>query len=108
MDHLVCFMPGLMALGAYTDPLGLSSDRAQRDLSIAKALMYTCRQMYHTTKSGISPEFVTFSSSDMNTITSAPFYILRPETAESLFYLTQLTGDPTYRQWAYEIWYFIV
>ena len=32
------------------------------------------------------------------------FYILRPETAESLFILQQLTGDPIYRDWAWEIW----
>ena len=36
MDHLVCFMGGALALGAYTDPLGLQSDRAQRDLKTAK------------------------------------------------------------------------
>lgn len=36
MDHLVCFMGGLLALGAYTDPLGLDSERAQRDLKTAK------------------------------------------------------------------------
>ncbi|CAE7777720.1 MNS2 [Symbiodinium microadriaticum] len=105
MDHLVCFMPGLMTLGAYTDPLGLESARAQRDLAVAKALMYTCREMYHRTATGIAPEFVTFDSrNDMNTHTSAKFYILRPETAESLFIMNQLTGDPIYREWAWEIW----
>lgn len=36
MDHLVCFMGGLLALGAYTDPQGLDSERAQRDLKSAK------------------------------------------------------------------------
>lgn len=36
MDHLVCFMGGLLALGAYTDPQGLNSNRAQRDLKTAK------------------------------------------------------------------------
>ena len=36
MDHLVCFMGGLLALGAYTDPQGLLSERAQRDLKTAK------------------------------------------------------------------------
>jgi mannosyl-oligosaccharide alpha-1,2-mannosidase len=35
-DHLVCFMGGLLALGAYTDPQGLDSERAQRDLKTAK------------------------------------------------------------------------
>lgn len=36
MDHLVCFMGGLLALGAYTDPRGLDSERAQRDLRSGK------------------------------------------------------------------------
>ena len=36
MDHLVCFMGGLLVLGAYTDPLGLESERAQRDLQAGK------------------------------------------------------------------------
>lgn len=36
MDHLVCFMGGLLALGAYTDPLGLESERAKRDFRTAK------------------------------------------------------------------------
>ena len=36
MDHLVCFMGGLLALGAYTDPLGLDSPRAQRDLKTGR------------------------------------------------------------------------
>ena len=32
------------------------------------------------------------------------FYILRPETAESLFVLHHLTGEDHYREWAWEIW----
>lgn len=36
MDHLACFMGGLLGLGAYTDPQGLQSERAQRDLKSAK------------------------------------------------------------------------
>jgi mannosyl-oligosaccharide alpha-1,2-mannosidase len=39
MDHLVCFMGGLLAIGAYTDPQGLESARAQRDLKTAKVRM---------------------------------------------------------------------
>ncbi len=30
-------------------------------------------------------------------------YKLRPETAESLFVLHQLTGNPVYREWGWEI-----
>lgn len=100
---MVCFLPGTMALGAYTDPLGFKSARAQQHLSVAKALMYTCYEMYHRMASGISAEFVEFPEGQDFTVTSAPFYILRPETAESLFVLNQLTGDPIYREWAWEI-----
>ena len=60
MDHLVCFMPGLLALGAYTDPKGPTSKRAKRDLAVAKALMFTCREMYHRQATGLSPEYVVF------------------------------------------------
>jgi hypothetical protein len=42
-DHLVCFMGGLLALGAYTDPQGLDSARAQRDLKTAKVSKRLCR-----------------------------------------------------------------
>ena len=105
MDHLVCFLPGVLALGAHTDPTGADSERAKRDLAVAKALMYTCREMYHRQVSGISPEYVEFpKGEDMTVGTNAPFYILRPEVAESLFVLGQLTGDPIYRQWSWEIW----
>ena len=91
-------------MGAYTDPKGLDSERAQRDLRTARALTYTCYQMYARTKSGLAPEYVDFEGSDdMETPPSAPFYILRPETVEALYYLSKLTGDPIYREWGWEI-----
>ena len=108
MDHLVCFLPGILALGAYTNPDGdLDSSRSKRDLAVAKALMLTCRMMYHFTPTGISPEYVDFPTSgnaDLAINPQAAFYILRPETAESLFVLAQLTGESIYREWAWEIW----
>ena len=104
MDHLVCFLPATLALGAVTDPNGADSPRARRDMEVAKALMYTCYQMYHRTISGLSPEYVNFNGGqDFSVPPGAKFYILRPETAESLFYLHQFTGEPTYRDWAWEI-----
>jgi mannosyl-oligosaccharide alpha-1,2-mannosidase len=104
MDHLVCFMGGLLGLGAYTDPLGLESDRAQRDLKTAKALTYTCYQMYARMKTGISPEFIQFyPDKDFVPGRGAPHYLLRPEAVESFFILNQLTGDPIYREWGWEV-----
>ena len=104
MDHLVCFMGGSLALSAYTDPLGLNSPRAQRDLKAARAITYTCYQMYARTKSGLAPEFYTFEGKDdMIVSRNAPFYILRPEAVEAFYYLSKLTGDPIYREWGWEI-----
>jgi len=103
MDHLVCFMGGLLALGAYTDPQGLESERAQRDLRTGKALTYTCYQMYARMNTGISPEFVQFMpGQDLQVGRGAPHYLLRPEAFESFFILNQLTDDPVYREWGWE------
>jgi len=61
MDHLVCFVPGMLALGAYTAAgTGAGEEHAARDLTNAKALAYTCFQMYERMATGIAPEFVTF------------------------------------------------
>lgn len=103
MDHLVCFMGGLLALGAYTDPLGLESPRALRDLKTAKALTYTCYQMYARMNTGISAEYIQFhDGSDFGIGRGAPHYLLRPEAFESFFILSYLTGDPVYREWGWE------
>lgn len=89
----------------------MESPAAQRDLRTAKALAYTCYQMYASTKTGMAPEFVRFQSAkhfvpgakEIGVPRSASFNILRPETAESLFVLYQLTGDNVYREWGWEI-----
>mmetsp|Transcript_8756 Transcript_8756/g.10228 ORF Transcript_8756/g.10228 Transcript_8756/m.10228 type:complete len:620 (+) Transcript_8756:102-1961(+) len=107
MEHLACFVSGMLALGAYTDPNGLDSDRAQRDLRTGKALAYTCYQMYASTKTGLAPEIVgSFgdnSEEDFVPKYDAESYLLRPEVVESLYILHKLTGDPIYREWGWEI-----
>lgn len=105
MDHLVCFVPGMLALGAlYADGTG-GSDRVQHDLQVAKAMMYTCWQMYERNPTGLPAEYVDFpGGSTMSVPGGAPFYILRPEAAESLFILHQLTGHPIYREWGWKMW----
>ena len=88
MDHLVCFLPGILALGAYTKP---DSPNRDRDMMLAKSLMYTCYRMYESTNSGIAAEYYEMpGGADPRPAARAPFYILRPETAESLFVLNQL------------------
>lgn len=60
--------------------------------------------MYTTTATGLSPETVDFTGpGGMRARAKARFYILRPETLESFFVLHQLTGDPVYREWGWDI-----
>lgn len=67
MDHLVCFMPGTIALGATGGlPLSVakkSSDWSQRhdeEILLAKELMKTCWATYLATKTGLAPEITYF------------------------------------------------
>jgi hypothetical protein len=104
MDHLVCFVPGMLALGAYTAAGTPGEANAVRDLTNAKALAYTCYQMYERMATGIAPEYVTFPGGhDLEAAGGAPFYILRPEAAEALYVLHQLTGNPIYREWGWKM-----
>ncbi|XP_044120389.1 endoplasmic reticulum mannosyl-oligosaccharide 1,2-alpha-mannosidase-like isoform X1 [Neovison vison] len=102
MDHLVCFLPGTLALGAHH---GLPADH----MALARALMDTCYQMNRQMETGLSPEIVHFNlypQNDRKDVQVKPadrHNLLRPETVESLFYLHRLTGDPKYQDWGWEI-----
>ncbi|KAI9250621.1 glycoside hydrolase [Sporodiniella umbellata] len=49
MDHLTCFVPGMLAMGSKTF-------NEPEDMEIAKRLLETCVFMYRTTKTGLSAE----------------------------------------------------
>lgn len=117
MEHLSCYLPGVLALGAYSaDPMvrkhrvdnrNIGSgkvyrllSRAERDLAIAEALMETCYGMYNTS-TGLAPEKVEFREEGMVIID--PAFKLRPEVAESLFVLFQVTQDTKYQNWSWKI-----
>lgn len=71
MDHLVCFMPGTIALGA---TLGKSLAEAkkspswgakqEREMELARQLTKTCWGMYKVTKTGLAPEIAHFNLHD--------------------------------------------
>ncbi|KAF2669650.1 endoplasmic reticulum mannosyl-oligosaccharide 1,2-alpha-mannosidase [Microthyrium microscopicum] len=71
MDHLVCFMPGTLALSA-TGGLSVAEAKKsgkwtaaqQADLDIAIELMKTCWGMYKITKTGLAPEITYFHIPD--------------------------------------------
>ena len=60
---------------------------------------------YARGKYGLPSEYVRFDSAkdDFTVAQDAPYYILRPETAETFFILHHLTKDNVYREWGWEI-----
>lgn len=128
MDHLVCFLPGTLALGAtkgITKRKALESnlltDEDKENLQLAEDLAKTCVEMYFVTSTGLAPEIAYFhiegdteggpdggnkSSKYINDIIIKPLdrhNLLRPETVESLFVLYRITEDPKYRDWGWQI-----
>lgn len=79
MDHLVCFMPGTIALGATG---GLSEKEAKRlptwtkqheaDMQLARELMQTCWGMYKAMATGLAAEITYFKISNPPPAESAP------------------------------------
>jgi mannosyl-oligosaccharide alpha-1,2-mannosidase len=73
MDHLVCFMPGTIALAVTGGQsvaeakTRLGSDwtsKQDQDLHLAKELMKTCWGMYKATATGLAPEIAHFKIDD--------------------------------------------
>ncbi|XP_022715551.1 mannosyl-oligosaccharide 1,2-alpha-mannosidase MNS3-like [Durio zibethinus] len=128
MDHLVCFLPGILALGATK---GITKKKAMKDnlltfedlenLKLAEDLAKTCFEMYSVTSTGLAPEIAYFhtkeyfeggldggnkSSEYVNDIIikhADRHNLLRPETVESLFVLYRITQDQKYREWGWQI-----
>ena len=71
MDHLVCFLPGSIALGA-TGGHTLTEAQKQPDwdvekekqIQLARDLMKTCWGMYAVTQTGLAPEIAWFNAWD--------------------------------------------
>ena len=109
-EHLACFLGGNLALG---DP---------KYLKVAAAVTRSCVAMHTGTATQLGVDKVSwrgsFPASDCidsgaplvgpaggrpDAIPTAPRSIQRPETFESLFFMYQSTGDPSYRQAAWDI-----
>nr|POE84975.1 mannosyl-oligosaccharide 1,2-alpha-mannosidase [Quercus suber] len=86
MDHLVCFLPGSIALGATG---GLTEAEARKlrtwtpqkahQMKFARELMKTCWEMYDVTDTGLAPEIVWFEADEIS---------LRPKSGQR--YMPQL------------------
>ncbi|KAG9407356.1 Mannosyl-oligosaccharide 1,2-alpha-mannosidase IB [Aphanomyces cochlioides] len=95
-DHLLCFVPGMLALGTLSDT---DPARVVKHLDLAKKLMRTCYEFYRRQPTGLAPDIVRFPGYNVKDAR----YRLRPETVESLMYLFRVTKDATYREWGWQI-----
>lgn len=98
MEHLACFVPGWLILGAQYQP---DPARQAAHVKLAEELAYTCWQMYEQQPTGIGPERVKRMKMDLS-VTDTREYILRPEALEGWWYMWELTGDPKYREWGWK------
>lgn len=104
MEHLSCFVPAMLALGAHVRPWVATRDE---EFSLAEDLATTCYEMYRRMPTGLSPEMVVFGESQEDFEADRQggnlWNRLRPEAVESFFVLHELTGDPKYREWGHEV-----
>ena len=102
MDELTCFTGGTMAL-AYLHQAGFTQNQNKHFLEVAEGLGETCYQMFIKQKSGVSPEFVRFNEGS-GMVNGQDYYILRPETVETLMYLYRITGNNKWKEKGWEIY----
>ncbi|KAK3840564.1 MAG: glycoside hydrolase [Linnemannia elongata] len=109
MDHLSCFAPGLLAIGA-------KALNRPKDLTAARGLMKTCFMSYQNSATGLGADEIAFLRPEFSKgrefemlpkgagfYLIDPEYALRPETVESLFILYRITGEGKYQEYAWEI-----
>lgn len=103
MDHLVCYLPGTLALGVHN---GLPNEH----MRLAEELMETCYRTYSDRPTFLAPEITFFNiqgvgspNADMYVKSNDAHNLLRPEFIESLWYMYAITGNTTYQEWGWKI-----
>lgn len=104
MDHLVCFLPGVLALDVYhRRPSAQNLTGTPKDvlasLHVGHKLLQTCVHMYFRTKSGLAPEITRFDGHGLIDDKGSMHHILRPETIESVMIFWRTTKAQIYRNW---------
>eukprot|EP01096_Ripella_sp_DP13-Kostka_P004995 TRINITY_DN1758_c0_g2_i2.p1 TRINITY_DN1758_c0_g2~~TRINITY_DN1758_c0_g2_i2.p1 ORF type:complete len:677 (+),score=226.34 TRINITY_DN1758_c0_g2_i2:42-2072(+) len=99
MEHLSCFSGGMFGLGSQEGAVS----NPDKQLEVGAGLTETCFNSYKATKTGLGPEIFTFNENGEIIPGGQKYYILRPETVESLFVMWRLTHDQKYRDWGWLI-----
>lgn len=111
MDHLVCFYPGNLALGAaFLKTNQEYKLEAESMMKLAEDLTETCYQMYAQMETGLSPEIAHFNINEDSTVLTDLYVkdadrhnLLRPETVETLYYMYKITGKQKYQEYGWKI-----
>jgi len=114
MDHLSCFAAGMISLGLKTLPKRDLQEKSRNSTwwPVTDGLVASCVELWTSTRSGLAPEFAPVNSAapfEFKVVPASGHHsFLRPETAESLFYLYRFTGDEKYRKFGEQIFLAIV
>ena len=105
VEELSCFAPAMLLLGAVT--ADSTADTAAADTDTAAAIARGCLNMHHdpeVSAVGLPPDII-FAKLDpstrdisLKTHSASPGYRLRPETIESIFYLSRLAKTAADRE----------
>eukprot|EP00037_Helgoeca_nana_P030823 m.385405 g.385405 ORF g.385405 m.385405 type:complete len:757 (+) comp28275_c2_seq7:40-2310(+) len=100
MGHLACFTGGMYALASKGAPSAVAAEY----MANARGITDTCRAAYNVSKAGVGPEVMHFTDKiELSALKrNERYYILRPETVESYFYMWRLTKEQKYRDWAWD------
>jgi mannosyl-oligosaccharide alpha-1,2-mannosidase len=77
-EHLSCFLPSVLALGAKTLPTP-NATREKGYMDAARGVAETCFKMYNSTVTGLAPD--TALVTDGRFLPYSPTYLLRPEAS---------------------------
>ena len=102
MDHLACFAGGMFAMLAQEMP-DLTDSEAAHIMRLAGDLTETCVHTYTRQASGVGPEYVEFPAGADFVNGQGAYYILRPETIESVFYMWRYTRDEKWREYGWRM-----
>jgi len=103
-DHLLCYVPGMIALGEkyyVHHHHNLHSSRVMMELGMNLTL--GCRKTYKETETNLGPERLEFHRGNKKVVIRNGGYFLRPEYVESLFVMYRSTRDEKYRDMAWEV-----
>lgn len=97
-QHLLCFVPGMLALGYKFTETKLIEDKDL--LSLAIDLTEGCWETYKSTTTSLGPDSFFFPNGYHSGDSG---YFLRPELVESIFVLNRITNDTKYKDLAWKI-----